>query len=150
MGDKELRQLARDSIEAFNKADWDQWRKLHTPNILYEEVATGRRMTGPDEILTGLKAWREAFPDLTGTITNLVVGDNEVAAEVEWKGTHRGMLKTPFGTIPASDKVNTTKAMLVLEVEKDRIVSDRHYFDFYGMLRQLGALPETLKKVAGA
>jgi steroid delta-isomerase-like uncharacterized protein len=150
MGDKELRQLARDSIEAFNKADWDLWRKLHTPNIVYEEVATGQRMTGPDEILTGLRGWRDAFPDVKGTVTNLVVGDDEVAAEVEWKGTHRGTLQTPFGTVPASGKENTTRAMLILRVEKDRIVSNRHYFDFYGMLRQIGALPAMLKKAAGA
>ncbi|HSG08194.1 MAG TPA: ester cyclase [Longimicrobiales bacterium] len=150
MGDQELRQLARDSVDAFNQADWDRWRKLHASNIVYEEIATGQKLIGHDEILTGLKAWREAFPDLKGTVKNLLVGEDQAVVEVEWSGTQKGNLMTPFGTIPPSGRSNVTRAMLVLRVEKDRIVSDRHYFDFYGMLRKLGALPETLKKAAGA
>lgn len=150
MGDKELKQLARDSIEAFNRADWNRWNELHAPNVVYEEIATERRMTGRDEILVGLKGWRQAFPDLKGTITNLIVRDDQALLEVEWEGTHKGELKTPFGVVPPSGKRNITKSVLVLKMEKDLIVSDRHYFDFFSMLRKIGALPEKFAKAAGA
>ena len=150
MGDKELKQLARDSIEAFNRADWKRWRELHAPNVVYEEIATERRTTGPDEILVGLKGWRQAFPDLKGTIKNLIVSDDQAVLEVEWNGTHKGELKTPFGVVPPTGRQNITKAMLILRMENDLIVSDRHYFDFFGMLRKMGALPESLTKAAGA
>jgi steroid delta-isomerase-like uncharacterized protein len=150
MGDKELRELARDSIEAFNRADWDQWKKLHAPNVVYEEIATDRHLTGHDEVLKAFKGWRTAFPDLKGKVSDIVVGEHEVVCQVEWKGTHKGELKAPFGTIPPSGKTNTTKAMIFMKVEKDKIVLNRQYFDFYGMLRKIGALPEKLTKVAGA
>ena len=150
MGDKELKQLAHDSIESFNKANWDLWRQLHAPNVVYEEICTNRRLTGHDEVMANLKGWREAFPDVKGKVTNVVVSGDQAMLEVEWKGTHKGSLKTPFGVIPPSGKPNTTRAMITLKVERDRIVSNRHYFDFYSMLRQIGALPEKLTKVAGA
>jgi predicted ester cyclase len=94
-------------------------------------------------------AWR-AFPDMKGTITNLVVSENQAVAEVMWEGTHKGELKTPFGVIPPSSTHNANRAILVLKVENDLIVQDRHYFDFLAILRQIGALPELMKKAAGA
>jgi steroid delta-isomerase-like uncharacterized protein len=150
MGDRELRDLVRASIEAFNDADWDRWRKLHAPNVVYDEIATNRRLTGHDECLDGFRGWRRAFPDMKGTITNLVVSENQAVAEVMWEGTHKGELKTPFGVIPPSSTHNANRAILVLKVENDLIVQDRHYFDFLAILRQIGALPELMKKAAGA
>ena len=150
MDDKGLERLARDSIETFNNSDWERWRKLHAPNMSYEEIATSRKMTGHDEILTAYKGWRKAFPDMQGTVKNVVVGANQVVLEVEWKGTHRGTLETPMGVIPPSGRSSVNKATLFMKVERDRIILNRHYFDFYGLLRDVGALPETLKKTAGA
>jgi steroid delta-isomerase-like uncharacterized protein len=150
MGDKELRDLVRASIEAFNDADWDRWRKLHAPNIVYDEIATNRRLTGHTECVQGLKGWRQAFPDLKGTITNLVTSENQAVLEVKWEGTHKGDLKTPFGVIPPSYTHDVTRAILVLKVEKNLIIEDRHYFDFMTVLRQAGMIPEMKSKAAGA
>ncbi len=44
----DLTQLATDSIELFNKADWDGIRSLCGPAIVYEETGSGRRIEGID------------------------------------------------------------------------------------------------------
>jgi hypothetical protein len=87
---------------------------------------------------------------MKGTITNLVVSENQAVLEVMWEGTHKGEFKTPFGVIPPSNTHNTNRATLVLKEEGDLIVEDRHYFDFFAVLRQIGALPELMKRAAGA
>jgi steroid delta-isomerase-like uncharacterized protein len=133
--------LAKEEIEAFNAADWTRMKGLMTPDCVYEEPATQRRLEGPDAMVEGLKVWKEAFPDAKGTITKAFEAGDSVAQEITWTGTQTGSLVGPLGTVPATGKRVEVKASLLHTIRGDKVASSHHYFDLLGMLAQLGAIP---------
>jgi steroid delta-isomerase-like uncharacterized protein len=104
MAEQELIATARETIEAFNAADWDRLRALQTEDCVYNELGTQRQFQGPDEFVRVMQGWKQAFPDVQGTVTNAIASGNTVALEISWKGTHTGPFETLDGTIPASGK----------------------------------------------
>ncbi len=143
-------EIAQKSVDAFNSREWDKLASYRTPNSVYDEVSTGRRMRGHSEIMEGMKGWTNAFKDLKGTVTNTMEHGDTVVLEISWKGTHNGPLDTPSGPIPPSGRSVTNRSVQVLRFENDKIAENRHYFDQLNMLRQLGALPSERARKAGA
>ena len=103
MGTDKVR-LAKEGIEAFSAGDWERFKAPLSSDAVYEELATQRKVQGPDQIVEASKGWKEAFPDATGTITKVTEGADTVVLEITWQGTHRGDLVSAMGTIPASQK----------------------------------------------
>lgn len=145
--ERDLIKIGRNHIDAFNKGDWDQLKKLMSPKAVYIEPATGRRVEGPAEIVKAIKGWRTAFTDLKGEVKNIFAYDKYVIAEVEWKGTHNGTLAGPMGEFAATFKPCTVRSAEVFEFEGDVVKENRHYFDLFTMLQQLG-LPVLEKPTA--
>ena len=81
MGTDKVR-LAKEGIEAFSAGDWERFKAPLSSDAVYEELATQRKVQGPDQIVEASKGWKEAFPDATGTITKVTEGaDTVVLAE---------------------------------------------------------------------
>ena len=134
--------LAGDTVEAFNAGDWDRLRTVLAPDCTFEELATGRRMEGPDETIEMLAAWKTAFPDARGVITNVLPSGDHVALEITWEGTHTGPLETPFGTIPPTGRRALLPAVQVTKVRDGMVQESRHFFDLMGLLNQIGVAGE--------
>ena len=141
MTGQELIGLARENIEAFNAGDWQRLKARLTPDAVYDEVATHRRVQGPDAWADAFQGWKQAMPDAKGTVTKAVAGDSTVALEVTWEGTHTGPLVGPAGTIPPTGKRQTTRAAMVLTFQGDKIKESHQYFDMMTLLQQIGASP---------
>ena len=92
MSEQETIQLVRRNLEAFNAGYWGAFSADLTVDSVYEELATGRRLKGIEEILAVAKGCKAAFPDAKGTITNELASGNTAALEVTWEGTHSGDL----------------------------------------------------------
>ena len=142
MGDQDVIRLARDAVDAFNEGDWDRSRAQLTANTVYNELGTQRSLKGPDEIIGALQGWKQAMPDVKGSVTNSYAIGNTVTLEVTWRGTQTGPLESPAGTIPASGKSQTTPAAWILEYDGDKVKESRHYFDMVTFLTQIGAMPQ--------
>jgi steroid delta-isomerase-like uncharacterized protein len=142
VAEQDLIKLARENVEAFSAGDWRRFSAPLAPDAVYNELATGRRIQGPDQIVQVTRAWKEAFPDAKGRVTNAIASGNTVAQEITWEGTQNGPLQGPSGTIPASGRRAVVPAVQVLTFEGDKIKENRHYFDMMGMLQQLGVAPE--------
>ena len=142
MGEQDVIRLARDAVDAFNESDWDRSRAQLTANTVYNELGTQRSLKGSDEIIKALQGWKQAMPDVKGTVTNSVASGNTVTLEVTWRGTHTGPLESPAGTIPASGKSQTTRAAWILDYDGDKVKESRHYFDMVTFLTQIGAMPQ--------
>ena len=145
-----LAEIAKNSVEAFNTRDWDRWSSLHVPNTVYDEVATGRRLTGHAEITEAMKGWASAFSDARGTVTSTLVQGDTVVLEVTWSGTHDGPLHGPTGLIPPSGRSTNTRAVQLLKISEGLIVENRQYFDMLEMLIQIGAISTTEAETAEA
>jgi steroid delta-isomerase-like uncharacterized protein len=141
MAEQDVVKLAREEIDAFNAGDWQRFKTPLAADAIYQEPATQRRVQGPDQAVQISQAWREAFPDVKGTITNAMASGNTAVLEITWEGTQRGPLTSPSGTIPASGKRVSLPAVQVVTVQGNKIKETRHYFDMMSMMQQLGALP---------
>jgi len=135
-------EVARENVEAFTAGDWERFKAALTPDSVYEEFATQRRIEGAQEITDAVQGWKQAFPDAKGTVTNAVASGDTVTLEIRWEGTQQGPLEGPQGTIPASGKRAVVEAVQVVRIQDDKIKENRHFFDMLGLLRQIGAAPQ--------
>jgi steroid delta-isomerase-like uncharacterized protein len=138
----DITQAATDLINAFNQGDWDRFRGMLTADVVYAETGTGRRVEGADAYLELAKGWKEALPDVSGTIQTTLAGDGTVAQEILWEGTHTGPMQTPAGgTLEASGKRVSVLGTVWLSFEADKVREVHHHLDVLTMLQQIGALP---------
>jgi steroid delta-isomerase-like uncharacterized protein len=145
-----LTNLAMDTIDAFNNREWDRVKSLLAPNCVYDEVATGRRLSGHAEILESMKGWTKAFKDAHGTVISTMERGDTVVLEITYRGTHNGTFEGPEGSIPPSGASVTTRAVEIYECAGGRVTEMRHYFDLYAMLRQIGAVTTERQKARKA
>ena len=141
MGEQDLAKVAKEAVEAFNRADWDRTSAL-LGGSTYDEVGTGRQLRGEAEIRPALKGWRSAMPDVKGTVTNAIASGNKAVIEVTWEGTQTGPMEGPGATVPASGKRQTTRAAWVFDFDGDKIKESRQYFDMMSFMQQIGAMPQ--------
>ena len=134
-----LADAAKAPFLAYNDKDWAKAKAAMTQDFVYDEVASARKTNGADAAIELWKGWAQAFPDSKGTIHNThVAGNNVVVLELSWKGTHKGTLQTPGGSIPATGKTIDVRAVAVVEIAGERARSQRHYFDMATLLQQIG------------
>lgn len=139
MTDRKLDQLARETIDAFNRSDWDSVRATTGPGYVYEEIGTGRRTEGADETLEALWQWKAALPDVTGEVLRVVVDGDTAVLEIVWRGTQTGPLATGAGELPPSGRSIEVYSTMWQQWRGDQMVAERHHLDVLGMLAQLGA-----------
>jgi steroid delta-isomerase-like uncharacterized protein len=142
MAEQDLIEVARQEVERFSQGDWERYKEIHTPDAVYDEVGTGRRVEGIDEIIEINRSWREAFPDAKGTVGKASASGDTVTLEITWEGTQTGPMEGPGGELPASNRRATVRAVQILEFADGRIKENRHYFDSLGMFAQLGAFEQ--------
>jgi steroid delta-isomerase-like uncharacterized protein len=138
MPGESLTDAARAYVEAFNGADWQRFQTILTPDSVYDEVGTGRRAEGREEIVELFKGWKHTMPNAVGTVTSALASGNEVVLEVTWTGTMTG----PWGDIPATGKQQKTRAALFLGFSGEAVREARQYFDSLALLQELGVMPE--------
>jgi steroid delta-isomerase-like uncharacterized protein len=141
MVEQDLIRAARGVVDAFNASDWERCKAALAPDSLYDEVATSRRVEGVGAIIPCWQAWKEAMPDVKGSVTNAFATGNTVILELTWQGTHTGPLVGPKSTVPATGKQQTTRASWVFNFAGGKIKESRHYFDMLAFMQQLGILP---------
>ena len=137
----DLAQVSADLIDAFNEADWERFRGVLSPDTVYTETGTGRRVEGADAYVTLCQGWKVALPDVRGTIRGAIATEDQVAQEILWEGTHTGPMETPGGTLPPSGAQISVEASLWLRFQGDKAREVHHYLDVLSLLQQIGAIP---------
>ncbi|MGH2824037.1 MAG: ester cyclase, partial [Thermoleophilaceae bacterium] len=131
---EDLIQAAREEIDAFNAGDWDRLAAGVTEDTVHEEPATGRRVQGMDALIELNQAWKAAFPDARGTVTEELACGDRVVLRITWEGTQSGALELPGGgQIPPTGKRVTVYGCQIFRIEDGRIAESVHYFDMLGM-----------------
>jgi predicted ester cyclase len=80
----------------------------------------------------------DAFPDLQGTVEDVVGEGDKVASRLRWRGTHQGEL---MGIPPSGKQVDFT-LQAIHRIAEGKIVEGWVNYDTLGMMRQIGAIPE--------
>src|SRR5215212_6874617 len=134
-------QASADLIDAFNEADWERFRGVLSPDTVYSETGTGRRVEGAEAYVTLCQGWKVALPDVRGTIRGAIATEDQVAQEILWAGTHAGPMETPGGTLSPSGAQISVEASLWLRFYGDKAREVHHYLDVLSLLQQIGAMP---------
>jgi steroid delta-isomerase-like uncharacterized protein len=124
---------------AYNDKNWNAVRASITPDIVYDEVATRRRLQGADQVIGVWQGWAKAFPDSKCTFQNAFTSGNTVVLELTWQGTHTGPLETPAGPVAATGKRIEVRSCVVCELEGEKTKVQRQYFDMATLMEQIGA-----------
>lgn len=134
---QQLIDAAKAPILAFNEKNWDAVRASITPDFVYDEVATNRKVQGVKQVIPLWQGWATAFPDAKATFQRELLSGETVVFEVTWRGTHKGPLQTPNGPITATGNRIDIRACTVIEVVGDKAKEQRHYFDMGTLLQQI-------------
>ncbi|MDH3731486.1 MAG: ester cyclase [Acidimicrobiia bacterium] len=82
-----------------------------------------------------LKGFRQAFPDMTIEVEDVVVTDDRIAFRSTLRGTHLG----PFMGIPATGRQVEVGLLDLIRIENGRFAEQWGGPDVYDLLTQLGA-----------
>ena len=138
MSQHSLIDIAKSPNIGYGKKDWKAVRASVAPGVLYDEIATHRKMKGVDPFLETLQGWAKAFPDSKPIHHHAISSGTTVVLELTWHGTHTGPLQTPGGNIAATGKPIEIPACMIVEIGEGKAKSIRHYFDMATLMQQLG------------
>ena len=134
-------QVAKEFVEAFNAHDETRIRESYAENVVFEAPG-GIRMQGRDAATEYAMSFVRAFPDVRLTVANQVEGDDWVAFEMSFAGTHQDTLEAPGGAIPATNRRVTGKGAEFIRIEDGKVAEEHLYFDQVEFLAQLGVMEQ--------
>lgn len=126
--------LHRAMFAAIERRDLDALRGLFAVDATHTSP-DGELTTGPEPVIAEVRAFVEAFPDLTIDIRHQHVPDpTRSIIEYTFRGTHTG----PLEQVPPTGRFVTVVACSVLEARDGVIDRESDYYDTTSMLSQLG------------
>ena len=128
-------------MAAWDSHDTDGFAALFADDFVYTDDSLPAPMRSKDDVRTYMQAWYTAFPDMRATGTNRVVGEDSVAAEIEFTGTNSGPLAMGGQEIPATGRTVKGHGTYFAKA-KDGMITEFHaHPDIAGMMMQLGLMP---------
>jgi predicted ester cyclase len=118
--------------ELFNQGQLHVIDELLHPNYVNHSPSPGLP-SGRDGLRIVVPALRAAFPDLSYSLEELVVGRDAVATRTTMRGTHRGDF---FGLAPTGRSFSVQQ-LTIERFEAGRIIAHHRVTDEAGLMRQL-------------
>jgi len=135
MSTEENKAIVRRWNEECWKGNQSLYEEVLAPNCIFHGIG------GPQEMKEIMDRGRQAFPDITVTIEEMIAEGDKVVTRWTIHGTHNGDFVTPQGPIPPTGKQVTYTGITINRLADGKIVEDRFEGDVLGLLQQIGALP---------
>ena len=118
--------VAKASFDTYNDRDWSGYQALQHPRVQWYEVE-GRFFSGVDGVTEEVDNWRDAYPEASADVTNLVdCGDDRVLIEWTLNGQRRGLATGPEGQeIPENIRVHSADTM---QLRDGNVYAGRTYY----------------------
>jgi steroid delta-isomerase-like uncharacterized protein len=138
MSNEENSRIARRFVEICNQQQFDLLDELFVENYVHHDPNLPlEAQQGRDNYKQAIVMMFLAFPDLQGTIEDIVSEGDRVVTRMRWRGTHQGEL---MGIPPSGNPVDF--GMIEIQrVTGGKIAEGWAQFDAMNMLRQVGAIP---------
>jgi steroid delta-isomerase-like uncharacterized protein len=135
--------LDEEEIAAWNAHDVERALAIFPDNVKWQDVSSPQSFDNKDAIRQYLQGWFSAFPDIKITVTNRVITEEYVAAELDFVGTNSGALQMAPGApaIPATGRKVSGKGTYFVRFKNGQAVEVHSYPDVAGMMMQLGLMP---------
>ena len=122
--------------EVFNKGNLAAADELVATNYIYHGPI-GMEFKGPEGLKQLISMFRNAFPDLHGTVEDLFAEGDRVVSRFTARGTHKGDL---MGIAPTGKQV-TQAGIVIARWVDGKEVEAWESLDLLGMMQQLGVVP---------
>lgn len=134
-----IEQRVREQFEYFNQHDLKAIEASYAESATVIDPQYDQPIKGVQAIVKDAADFFRAFPDLKGTMGELLTNGNTYAYEARASGTHNGDIDLPEFKVPATNR----RMEFALSVcgrldEEGKIVEERRYYDVAGQLQQLG------------
>lgn len=131
-------ELFDDWERAWSGRDPAAFEPLCSPEVHYEDPLTDKPLVGVRALTAHARRLWQAVPDARVNQTGpRLAGGGFVCAPCRILGTHTGDL----GRISPTGKPVDVHAVVYAELEEDRLLRVRAFFDVYGAAMTLGVLP---------
>jgi steroid delta-isomerase-like uncharacterized protein len=134
MSTDENRAIVRSAVEAFNRGDWDAVNRLFAADYVDHDPSRAGLPPGPEGVKQAWSMFRAAFPDLQGTVKDMIAEGDKVVVRGVVRGTHRGELMG----IPPTGRQMTVTLIDINRIEGGKLVERWGVSDMLGMMQQLG------------
>ena len=129
-------------LEAQSAKNWDKLGACYTEGGVATEVNTGLApLKGRhDIIMKGAQRLAIGLPDLSLTPTLVLHNGDKIAAVFALNGSHKGVLNTPQGELPPSDKKVSLLGIELAQLAPDKlaIAQSWRFIDMGTLLSQIG------------
>jgi predicted ester cyclase len=140
---EELERLDDEGMSAWTAHDANAWVGLFGDDFVWHDWTTPEPISDKEAALKYFNGWMQAFPDMRVTTVDRVIGDDAVAAEIEFSGTNSGPLVMGGMELPPTNKSVRGRGSYIARVRDGKIVEFRSHPDAAGMMMQLGLMPQT-------
>jgi ketosteroid isomerase-like protein len=142
MSREELERVDDQGIAAINSHDADAFLGLFADEFVWQDWTVPEPIRDRVGALQYFNAWMTAFPDFQEKQTHRIVGEDEVAVEVEFTGTNTGPMVMGGNEIPPTNRTVTGRGTYSARIRDGKIVEYRTHPDAAGMMMQLGLMPQ--------
>lgn len=131
-----LKEFANKYFDYLDRRDLDGLATLFAPDVKFYGF-------GPDAvdwngIVAAMTGFFTAFPDSRMPLDDVIAEGDRVAMRHSFRGTH----KAPFQGIPATGKSVVVTAIVTVKVKDGKVIEGWLNADMFGMLQQLGVVPQ--------
>ncbi len=123
---------------AWSDKEAEAFSEVCVAHVHYEDPLTGEPLEGIDELARHAGRLWAAFPDARVERTGQrLTNGRYVAAPSKLLATHRAALEG----LPATNRFIVVHCVFYCELERERLLRVRAFFDLYDAATQLGVLP---------
>ncbi len=141
MSREELEQLDDQGMAAWDQHDADAFVALLADDFVWSDWTLPEPIRDKDGARNYFNSWATAFPDMKVKQVSRVVGDDAVAAEIEFTGTNTGPMVMGGMEMPPTNRSVVGRGSYIGRVKDGKIIEFRSHPDAAGMMMQLGLMP---------
>jgi steroid delta-isomerase-like uncharacterized protein len=138
MSSEQNKATVRRAFEEPWKGNLDVVDELIATDYIGHDPSNPEPLRGPEGVKEFISTYRAAFPDARITVEQQLAEGDLVATRWSGRGTHEGEL---MGISPTGKQV-TVSGLTISRLEGGKIVEEFQNWDTFGMMQQLGVVPE--------
>jgi len=130
------KELGERFIQAWHKHDINFLISLFTTDGTYEEVCSGRKFYGKNDIGDYVNRTLIGMPDSQFEIINISADELHVSVEWIWKGTNS--VGWPYMGLNPTNQTMKLRGVSFIDVEDGKIKNVRDYWDWNSFIKGIG------------
>ena len=141
MSKEDIERIDDRGMAAWDAGDGQAFADLFAHDFVVTDTTVPEPIRSRDGVVAYVQAWNTAFPDMSVKQTNRVIGEDSVAAEVEFQATNTGPMVMGGMEMPATGKSVIGRGAYFARIRDGKVVEFSAHPDAAGMMMQLGLMP---------